>query len=345
MHVQCQPRNNRLRETFHNGFCLTHDSFLELAIDMMNNELFVCWMNKNCAGADPSNLKLLLLGVLRCFGRVRTFDGTEEATAISREVNGKFFHSFLTYGKPVLCRRHVIDVAHLIDGSKNEKLFAAAGVNCFMGSIDATHVGMIFCSNWATHNYLGPKLIVPSRTCNATIAHWLQMMGSTCGHPATWNDETMNLHDDLVRGVKDGVVFEDNEFTLLEHDANENTIDAMHKGARFMVDNGCLSWSCAVAPIEDDGSCEHIKFSEWLESMRKVVERTFGITKGRFFILRNGFRFHSIEKCDEAWLTCCVLNNRLLFVDRLHENWDIGKLSTYEKECNKRNQRAMSFAL
>ena len=75
------------------------------------------------------------------------------------------------------------------------------------------------------------------------------------------------------------------------------------------------------------------------------MECTFGIMKGRFCILRNGIRFHSIEKCDQVWLTCCALHNRLLFVDGLHENWDIGKLSTWGKNYNKCNRRSMPFAL
>jgi len=112
-----------------------------------------------------------------------------------------------------------------------------------------------------------------------------------------------------------------------------------------MVDNGYLSWSCTVPPIKDGVSYEHIRFSEWLESMRKDVECTFGIMKGRFCILRNGFRFHSIEKCDQTWLTCCALHNRLLFVDGLHKNWETGKLSNWEKNYYKSNRLSMPFAL
>ena len=154
MYVQSPPRNNRLRKTFRNQFRLTHDSFLELAWDLMNHILFVRWVSKNCAGADPSNIKLLLLGALRYLGRGHTFDDIEEATAISREVNRNFLHTFLKYGSTVLYQRHVIDAACLTAPSKYEKLFAAAGFNGCMGSTDATHVGMLSCTNWAAHNHL-----------------------------------------------------------------------------------------------------------------------------------------------------------------------------------------------
>ena len=93
-----------------------------------------------------------------------------------------------------------------------------------MRSTDATHVGVLSCANWVAYNHLGHKLSVPSRTYNATVTHWRQIIGSTCGHPATWNDKTIILYDDLVRGVNDGVIFEDNEFTLLEYDTNKNIV-------------------------------------------------------------------------------------------------------------------------
>ena len=148
-----------------------------------------------------------------------------------------------------------------------------------------------------------------------------------------------------MRGVNDGIKFQDNEFKLFEYDTNNNVIEVTYKGAWFMVDNGYLSWSCTVPPIKDGVSYEHIRFSEWLESMRKDVECTFGIMKGRFCILRNGFRFHSIKKCDQTWLTCCALHNRLLFIDGLHENWDIGKLSNWGGKYYKSNKLTTPVAL
>ena len=67
-----------------------------------------------------------------------------------------------------------------------------------------------------------------------------------------------------------------------------------------MIDNGYLSWSCTAPPVTDGVTYEHIRFSEWLESMRKDIECTFGITKGRFCILWNGLRLHNIEKYDQV---------------------------------------------
>ena len=42
--------------------------------------------------------------------------------------------------------------------------------------------------------------------------------------------------------------------------------------------------------------------------MRKDVECTFGILKGRWRILMTDDRVYGIDKVDEIWLTCCALH-------------------------------------
>ena len=114
-------------------------------------------------------------------------------------------------------------------------------------------------------------------------------------------------------------------------------MEVVYKGVWFICDNGYLAWSCTVPPDNNATSYNSIRFSEWLESMRKDVECLFGIMKGRFAILRNGFRFHMIEHCDQMWLTCCALHNLLLNIDGLDKNWENGVRSNWE-ECYTQNQ-------
>jgi hypothetical protein len=55
--------------------------------------------------------------------------------------------------------------------------------------------------------------------------------------------------------------------------------------------------------------------------MRKDVECTFGIMKGRFRILKSGIRLKGQEAGDKIFLTCCALHNWLLHVDGLDKHW------------------------
>ena len=165
-------------------------------------------------------------------------------------------------------------------------------------------------------------MAIPSRNFNSTVTHSRQIIGTTCGHPGTCNDKTLVLFDELICAVHESKLYSDNEFKLLELDDNNNEIEVTCKGAWFIVDNGCLNWSCTVPPMKHPTTHEEIRFSEWLESMRKDVECTFGILKKRFSILKTGIRLGSIEKSDKVWRTCCALHNLLLFNDGLDKNWD-----------------------
>ena len=65
--------------------------------------------------------------------------------------------------------------------------------------------------------------------------------------------------------------------------------------------------------------------------MRKDVECTFGILKGRWRILKAGVRLHGVDSCDKVWKTCCAFHNLLLDVDGLSENWD-GELGVFDTD-------------
>ena len=195
-------------------------------------------------------------------------------------------------------------------------------MNGCIGSSDGTHVGMQQCPNWATQNHKGFKLAIPSWNYNATVSHPHQILGTTFGHPGTFNDKTLVLFDELLRGVYEGKMFSDHEFTLYELDKNNTVIKVVYQGAWFVVDNGYLNWSCTVPPIKNPMSYEEIRFSEWIESIRKDIECTFGILKRRFAILKYGIRLGHIAECDKVWSTCCALHNLLLFYDKLDQGWE-----------------------
>ena len=70
--------------------------------------------------------------------------------------------------------------------------------------------------------------------------------------------------------------------------------------------------------------------------MRKDVECTFGILKGRWKILKSGVCLYGVDKVDEIWLTCCALYNWLLGIDGLSNKWNDGVLvSDWEGELGR----------
>ena len=342
IYINSPPDSKRRKKVFRRRFRLPYEIYLQMVDEIKSNDLFSRWSKTDCVGSEPSDIGLLLLGALRYLGRALTFDDLAEYTFISAEVHRQFFIAFLEYGNTILYNRYVVKPATELDVTAFEQVFAIAGFNGCIGSSDATHVGLLQCPSWALINHKGHKLGIPSRNYNATVTHSRQVLGTTCGHPGTWNDKTIVMFDHLIRGVHEGELFSDNEFTLLELNDDGEETEITYKGAWFIVDNGYLNWSCTVPPMKHPVTYEEIRFSEWLESMRKDVECTFGIIKKRFSILKTGIRLGSIEQSDKVWRTCCALHNLLLFHDGLDKNWDTGKRMN---PSNRKVNEVIPFAL
>lgn len=66
---------------------------------------------------------------------------------------------------------------------------------------------------------------------------------------------------------------------------------------------------------------QELLWSTRLESVRKDVECTFGILKGRFRILQSRILFHSQKKVDNIFVGACILHNMNLCGDKLDTRW------------------------
>jgi hypothetical protein len=118
-------------------------------------------------------------------------------------------------------------------------------------------------------------------------------------------------------------VLDDIEFELYDWAPNgTDVVSVKYKGGWLITDNGYHRWPITIPPLKATTSRKEIRFSEWLESMRKDVECTFGILKGRWRILKAGIRIHGITTADKIWKTCCALHNWLLHIDGLDKEWN-----------------------
>ena len=79
-----------------------------------------------------------------------------------------------------------------------------------------------------------------------------------------------------------------------------------------------------MPPNKNPETEQELTWSEWLESLRKDVECTFGILKGCWRILNSGIRIHGVTEPDKVWLTCCAFHNMLLDIDGLDLQWQNG---------------------
>ena len=214
--------------------------------------------------------------------------------------------------------------------------FVEAGLPGCVGSTDATHVALIRCPAMLRNYNMGHKLDLPTRTYNLTTNHRRRILSTTHGHPGRWNDKTLQLFDEFVTSIHAGKILGDDVvFELLERNADGQIVTRRYKGAWLIVDNGYLNWSITIPPFKDPITYQDLRWSKWLESMRKDVECVFGMLKGRFRLLKTGIRLHSLKSADQIWLTCCAMHNYLLEADGLHLEWQQGIPSDYERDLGK----------
>ncbi len=88
----------------------------------------------------------------------------------------------------------------------------------------------------------------------------------------------------------------------------------------LLCGDGYLCWLTTICPLTraNKSSAEGF-FSTNIESVQKDVECTFGILKKWWKVLNNGFYQRAIKICEKIFVTCCVLNNYILYLmERLH---------------------------
>ena len=199
-----------------------------------------------------------------------------------------------------------------------------AGFPGCIGSTDATHVAMDSCAYKLRQSHSSFKLPYPARTYNITVNHRRCILHSTGGHPARWNDKTLQRFDNFMTGLQSGRLLNDVHFQLYDTNDNGDIIKVRYTGAWVIVDNGYLNVPTCIPPMKAALTREDERWSQWVESMRKDVECTFGIMKKRWRILKHPIRLRGVETTDKVWRTCCALHNMLLESDGLNTEWTEG---------------------
>ena len=329
LYVSCPFLNDPgFLKKFRRRFRIPYDSYIAFVEEARAKEWFPRWSRPDAMGKACSPLELLILGAFRYLGRGFTFNDLEEATAISEEVHRCFFHKFIEVGSTILYDRYVNTPVNIEMVKEHMVEFELAGMPGAFGSTDATHIVHKRCSWRIRRAHLGHKTKYTTRTYNLTVNHRRRILGSTCGHPGSWNDKTLVLFDNFIRDIKRGDLLNDYTFELFERREDGEVVPITYKGVWFLVDNGYHNWSTTVPPFTNTILRKEVRWSEWLESMRKDVKCTFGILKGRWRILKTGVMLHSSKNVDQIWLTCCALHNMLLDVDGLDEPWDGVRIPT-----------------
>ena len=206
LYVSGRPAEAHGLAKFRRRFRLPYHKYLELVADAKAQDWFPRVGKADALGKVGAPLELLILGALRYLGRGWTFDDLEESTAISAEVHRVFLHHFVKIGATVLFEKYVVmpTTRELAETCMRE--YEEAGMPGALGSGDGTHITMEKCSARLKNSHLGGKSTFPTVAFNMTVNHRRRILHTSPGLPGRWNDKTLQLFDDLFRGIEDGSI-------------------------------------------------------------------------------------------------------------------------------------------
>lgn len=219
--------------------------------------------------------------------------------------------------------------SNILEAETRMEEFIIAGLHGAMGSMYACHVTLEKCSHRFQQNHVGVKGKQICRSFNLTANHRHQSLHTRSGHPFRWNDMIIVLLDGLACKLSHGEIMQDNIFLIYDKDENRDTISFDYCGACLLVGNVYLNWGVTIPPMKNTPCTDETQWCEWLESMRKDVECTFGILKGCFRILKAGIMLHGVDAADNIWKICCALHYLLFDREGRSDQWD-GEMSLFD---------------
>lgn len=280
---------------------------------------------ERCQDADifgqtkiPYEFRILI--ALRVLGRGNCADDIFEISGIGQSTVNRVFHQFTSKF-----------VAHFYDEfvsfPSDEKLkvvtkaYEDLGFPGACGSMDATHLRLNKCPEGLKQLATG-KEGYPSLAYQAICTPNREILYCSTGYLGSYNDMTITANDPLCQDIANGLLNEV-EYKLVDEDG----IPRACKGGYLIVDGGYQEASWLMPPFSSGCSISEKRWSEWLESVRKDIECTFGILKVRFRLFLHALLFHKFEDINNAWKAAIILHNMLI-------TYDGRDLAEWEKNLN-----------
>jgi hypothetical protein len=272
------------------------------------------------AGKSTVPVELLVLGVLRVLGRGISFDGIFELNGISTDINRIFFHQFCScYARvqfPISCAPPQVGP----DLDRVLQSYADLGLSGCCGSTDCTHVHWDRCPAGLRHSHVG-KEGFPTLSYSVTCTHSRRIIACTSGFTGSTNDKTISRFDEFLIKIKNGDLYGHLNFDL--RNCVDDTVEKM-VGLYLICDGGYLKQKSMQCPVKHTSDADLCHWSRWVESVRKDIECTFGVLKGRFRILKLPCLLKEKDEIDNVFWTCCALHNEIMRDDNWTKLWEAG---------------------
>jgi hypothetical protein len=254
----------------------------------------------------PVEIKLLIC--LRLMGRGECTDTIEECSGVKIATVNKIFKTYL---------RNFTKFKHIFIPEPTEEeildnmlVYNQLGLPGAIGSVDCTHLHWRMCPT-ELYNFCKGKYDFATVAFQVCVNHNRKIMSVSDMFYGAQNDKTINRYDVFVTKVAEKKLYKDIEFILTALDGSIIKL----KGIYFITDNGYNEDDHFMMPSKLFANVKEMYWSEWMESVRKDVECTFGAMKTRFRILWNGIMYHDKDIVEHIFVTACMLHNIILGYD------------------------------
>ena len=315
-HPMVADPNSWEGKKFHRRFRMDFAMFAEFLVPLCKeNNVFDMKYNSKI----PIEIKIL--AVLRILGRDNDCDTIAELSLIGESTCNSIFKKFVEKFSELFYEKYV----YMPTGNEMKEVnevYSRVGFPGACGSMDGTHVRWLSCPLRLTNACKG-KEYFPTLAWMVIVDHNRKIMHCSSSIWGAENDIGICNNDLLVQEIINGKL-QDVEYNLF----NQYGQPIKMKGGYIIVDGGFQKLPCFIDPDHNAYEEKHLYWSEWLESVRKDVECTFGCLKQRFRFFKNGIRYHNKETISAAMKTVCILHNMLLIRDGM----DIFEWANYDPD-------------
>jgi hypothetical protein len=147
------------------------------------------------------------------------------------------------------------------------------------------------------------------------------------------NDITITYNDNYPRRLMLCQVHTDRIFRTFNRQGDVT----FWRGGYVITDGGYPTCYGFMNPIVPSYDYHSVVWGEWVESVRKDVERLFGALKNRFVWLKSNILYHKVSTITAAVRVCSILHNRLLEYDNMIDfDWENIDPNTPDEELYER---------
>ena len=260
------------------------------------------WSENNDAFGRPCvPLELLVLGCHRMLARNSTYDCLAEATYISEEVHRKFSKLYFEWYARVVFPS-VCFLPSVEDMKTSSKEYELAGFPATISSVDVVHQRLWSCASNLKNAATG-KEHFSSLGFEVHCNHRLDILGATVGFWGSVGDKSIISFDGTMNQIRRGK-YADIQYKIYSGVQDEKII---LRDVHTINDNGYHYWRYIMEPSKYSRTNDEADWSELLESLRKDIDRLFGIIKQMFAIIKYGCRITEKEEADNVFLTCLAI--------------------------------------